>query len=58
MLWLGLIGSNKRGILHCLERGISVAIVIGGAAESLEIHDTYHGIVLDRRRGFVELAGA
>lgn len=33
-----------------------MAIVVGGAAEALEIHETYHGIVLDRRRGFVELA--
>ncbi len=32
LLWLGLIGSDKQGILYCLERGISVAIVVGGAA--------------------------
>jgi 2-acylglycerol O-acyltransferase 2 len=56
LLFLGLIGSDKKGILHALNSGLSVAIVVGGAAEALEIHDTYHGIVLDRRKGFIELA--
>ena len=56
LLWLGLISSDKQGILECLRQGKSVMIVVGGAAEALEIHKDYHGIVLDKRRGFVEIA--
>lgn len=32
LLWLGVIGADKQGILYCLEHGVSVAIVVGGAA--------------------------
>jgi 2-acylglycerol O-acyltransferase 2 len=56
LLWLGAIGSDKRGITTALKQGKSVMIVVGGAAEALEIHKEYHGIVLDKRRGFVEIA--
>jgi hypothetical protein len=37
-------------------QGKSVGIVVGGAAEALEIHKEFHGIVLDKRKGFVEIA--
>ena len=56
LLWMGLISSDKKGIVRCLEQHLSVMIVVGGAAEALEIHKDYHGIVLDKRRGFVEIA--
>jgi 2-acylglycerol O-acyltransferase 2 len=56
LLWLGAISSDKRGIMTALKQGKSVGIVVGGAAEALEIHKDYHGIVLDKRKGFIEIA--
>lgn len=50
LLWLGAISSDKRGIMSALKMGKSVGIVVGGAAEALEIHKDYHGIVLDKRK--------
>ncbi|KAI8322842.1 diacylglycerol acyltransferase [Martensiomyces pterosporus] len=60
---LGAISSSRRSIRRCLARGNghSVAIVIGGAKESLHTNRGSRKLVLMRRKGFVReaiMAGA
>lgn len=54
LLWAGFIASSKKSLTHCLEqKKTSVALIVGGAEEALA---TNRGIVLDKRRGFIEVA--
>ena len=53
-LSMGFISANKKSIIHCLTKTRkSVMIMVGGAEEALK---TSEGIILDKRRGFVEIA--
>lgn len=55
LLWTGFISSDKKSVLRCLKKyKRSVTITVGGAEESLMIQS--NGIILDKRKGFVELA--
>lgn len=54
----GVCASSKESCLHCLNSGPghSVALVVGGAAESLEARPGSTTLVLKDRRGFVKIA--
>ena len=54
----GICACNKESCLNCLQlgRGHSIAIIIGGAAESLEARPESTTVVLKRRKGFIKLA--
>lgn len=51
---VGLV--TKQGIQALLDRDRSVAIVIGGASESLLSHPGSNSLILNRRKGFIRLA--
>ena len=54
LLWTGFIASDKKSVLRCLKKyKTSVTITVGGAEESLM---TKSGIILDKRKGFIEIA--
>lgn len=53
---LGFVDASRESIAYLLERNKSVAIVVGGAAEALDAEPGTVDLVLDRRKGFIELA--
>jgi 2-acylglycerol O-acyltransferase 2 len=53
LLSFGFVSVSKKSILHCLKQHKSVAIVVGGAEEALCITK---GLILDKRKGFIEIA--
>jgi len=57
-LGLGLISVDRKSLTHVLKsgQGMSVAIVIGGAAEALEARPHSNKLTLKKRKGFVKLA--
>jgi 1-acyl-sn-glycerol-3-phosphate acyltransferase len=52
LLFLGFVSANKKTLNHVLKDGKSVVIMVGGAEEALH----HQGIILNKRKGFVELA--
>jgi len=54
---LGLCDASKESIIAALsDAGKAVALVLGGAKESLDAHPGYHTLTLKNRKGFVKLA--
>lgn len=53
LLQCGFVPACRESLDACLMRGLSVAITVGGAQESLCVNE---GIILHRRLGFVKLA--
>jgi len=53
LLYFGFISASKYSIIRCLKQKKSVAIIVGGAEEALYINK---GIVLNKRKGFIEIA--
>ena len=56
LLGVGFIDASREGIGYCLSRGISVVVVVGGAAESLDAYPGSTDLVLSKRTGFIKLA--
>eukprot|EP01126_Amoeba_proteus_P058315 TRINITY_DN7511_c0_g2_i8.p1 TRINITY_DN7511_c0_g2~~TRINITY_DN7511_c0_g2_i8.p1 ORF type:complete len:284 (-),score=42.92 TRINITY_DN7511_c0_g2_i8:130-981(-) len=56
LLALGLCNSSRGSIVKTLQRGLSVAIVIGGAQESLASRPGTADLTLKKRKGFVKIA--
>ena len=56
MLGLGMIDASPVSIIYCLQKGISVVVVVGGAVEALDAAPGTVALTLDKRRGFVRLA--
>ena len=56
LLSLGFVGSDRETLKACLQRGISVGIVVGGADEALNARPHTADLTLDTRRGFIKLA--
>ncbi|KAJ9583975.1 hypothetical protein L9F63_021686, partial [Diploptera punctata] len=56
-LSLGGCPSSAEAMSHILSRpGNALALVVGGASESLECHPGTYRIILKRRKGFIKLA--
>ncbi|XP_077288317.1 2-acylglycerol O-acyltransferase 1-like isoform X2 [Arctopsyche grandis] len=59
-IWLGLCASSPESINFVLNKkngtGKCAALVVGGAAESLNCHPGLYKVILKRRKGFVKLA--
>lgn len=54
---LGLCDASKESIIAALSGpGKAVALVLGGAKESLDAHPGYHTLTLKNRKGFVKIA--
>jgi len=54
---LGLCDASKESIIAALSGpGKGVALVLGGAKESLDAHPGFHTLTLKNRKGFVKLA--
>lgn len=54
---LGLCDASKESIFAALSGpGKAVALVLGGAKESLDAHPGYHTLTLKNRKGFVKIA--
>lgn len=58
LMGLGAVAVSKKSINHILNSGPgkSVAIVIGGAAESLDARPKTNDLTLKKRKGFVKIA--
>jgi 2-acylglycerol O-acyltransferase 2 len=58
LMGLGAVAVSKKSINHILKSGPgkSVAIVIGGAAESLDARPKTNDLTLKKRKGFVKIA--
>ena len=56
LLGLGLVDAQRTSVSALLQSGISVAIVVGGAAESLDARPGTNDLTLGRRLGFARLA--
>lgn len=56
LLSLGITSSGRVNALKILRQGFSLAIVVGGAQESLLAKPDSNDIVLNKRKGFVKLA--
>jgi hypothetical protein len=56
MLALGMINANKASIECHLVAGNSIVLVPGGAAEALHAHANVSRLILQRRRGFLQIA--
>jgi len=56
LLSLGFIDSSKETLSACLQQGISVGIVVGGADEALNARPNTADLTLDTRMGFIRLA--
>jgi 2-acylglycerol O-acyltransferase 2 len=56
VLGLGAIDASRESCKDCLRKNISVAIVVGGAAEALDARPGTNTLVLARRFGFIRLA--
>ncbi len=54
--FLGLVDVSKKSLTYLLTHGISVMIVIGGAAEALDARPGESKLVLKKRKGFVRIA--
>ena len=52
----GFIAATRNSIARALQKGCSVMVVIGGAAESLYAMPGNTNVVLKNRKGFVRLA--
>ena len=52
----GMASVSKQSCLHCLNNNISIAIVIGGAAEALDARPGSTELTLAGRRGFIKMA--
>jgi hypothetical protein len=56
LLSMGLIDVSADSCKYLLDRNISVAIVVGGAAEALDARPGANDLTLGRRLGFVRIA--
>jgi 2-acylglycerol O-acyltransferase 2 len=56
VLAFGFIRADKASVSWCLQHGISVAIVVGGAKESLQARPGSTELTLASRKGFVRIA--
>ncbi|TYZ57043.1 hypothetical protein PybrP1_000011 [[Pythium] brassicae (nom. inval.)] len=56
LLALGLVDASFQSLSAALQRGRSVAIVLGGAAEALDSHPGTYDIILNKRKGIIRLA--
>lgn len=56
ILGLGFADADRSSVRGMLESNISVGIVVGGAAESLESRPGVNDLTLNRRYGFIRLA--
>ncbi|KAK0487086.1 diacylglycerol acyltransferase-domain-containing protein [Armillaria novae-zelandiae] len=58
IMWMGIASVSKRSCSNILEGGPgqSIAIVIGGAAESLSAHPGTVDLTLKKRLGFIKIA--
>jgi len=52
----GFIRADRASVAWCLDHGISVAIVVGGAKESLQARPGSTELTLAERKGFVRIA--
>jgi 1-acyl-sn-glycerol-3-phosphate acyltransferase len=53
---MGFVNAHRGSLDHCLNSGMSVALVPGGAREALHAHPGRADLVLACRKGFVKLA--
>jgi len=53
---MGLIDARRSSVAAALRRGISVAVVVGGAKEALDSRPGTNDLTLERRLGFIRLA--
>lgn len=53
---MGFIDVSRESIGYCLDRGDTVALVLGGAEEALDSHPGTYDIILKKRHGFIKLA--
>ncbi len=53
---MGMIDASRESLDHCLQNGISVAVVVGGAAEALDARPGTYDLTLSHRFGFIRLA--
>lgn len=56
LLGMGFISASRESAIACLKKGLSVAVVVGGALESLDAKPGTADLTLARRKGFVRLA--
>ncbi|GBP48083.1 2-acylglycerol O-acyltransferase 2 [Eumeta japonica] len=60
ILALGACSSSPESLMYLLDtkkqRGKCVALIVGGAAESLDSHPGEYKVILSRRKGFVRIA--
>jgi len=56
LMGMGLVDADRESCGALLDRGISVCIVVGGAAESLDARPGHNDLTLARRLGFVRIA--
>ena len=50
---MGLADASRASCQNLLSRGISVGIIVGGAAEALDARPGHADLTLSRRLGFV-----
>lgn len=56
IMGLGFVDASKRSMQSCLQQGLSVGVVVGGAKEALDAHPMRFDLTLKRRKGFVKHA--
>lgn len=56
LLGMGFVSASKESAVSCLKKGLSVAVVVGGALESLDAKPGTADLTLARRKGFIKLA--
>lgn len=56
LLWVGFVNADRASLERCLDDGLSVVTVVGGAVESLSAGPGRADITLGDRKGFVRLA--
>jgi len=52
----GFVDASRPSLANVLSNGKSLALVVGGARESLDAHHGTCNILLEKRKGFVKLA--
>lgn len=58
LMAMGFVNAARPSLDYCLEHGMSVALVPGGAIESLYARPGHADLVLEKRKGFIKLAMA
>ena len=59
LMSLGVVGVSRESLEHVLTKmgpGHSAVIIVGGAAEMLEVHPGSYNFILKKRKGFIRLA--